>query len=63
MVMNQGDDTGGQPKLLNTTFFKPWEKGQVQGGRGEGVKLLFSESRACLQCCVSPSSPSLRANL
>lgn len=29
----------GQPKLLNVTFFKSWEKRRAEGGREENIKL------------------------
>lgn len=63
MMMDQVDDTGGQPKLLNMTFFKSWEKGRAEGGRGENIKLPFKTAGSGYSACVSHSSLSLRANL
>lgn len=40
MMMDQVDDTVGQPKLLNMTFFKLWER-RAEGGRGKNIKLCF----------------------
>lgn len=41
MMMDPVDDTVGQPKLLNMTFFKSREKGRAEGERGENIKLHF----------------------
>lgn len=34
----------GQPKLLNVTFFKSWEKRRAEEGRGENIKLHLKTS-------------------
>lgn len=45
MMMDQADDTVGQPKLLNMTFVNSWLKGRAEGRRQEetdGSALLKS---------------------
>ena len=38
MMMDQAGDTVDQPKLLNMTFFKSWEKRRAEGRKGENIK-------------------------
>lgn len=51
------DDTVGQPKLLNMTFFNSWKKHSTERKKEERYQTLVKK------CSTSHSSPTVRANL